>query len=271
MATLRRPIPWLWISLLIVIVITGVGWAIHSMRKGSTEALSPRVGPIIESIYGLGTVKTARDFELKLAVPGRITALHVKEGQPIRRGDPLIRFDDLGVMRAPFDGVVTSLPFHLDDTVFAQQAALKIEDLSDRYIEVSVEQRGALRIRRGQPVHLVFESIRNDRFDGKVSQIYSRNGDFIARIDVPALPPEVLPGMTADVAIEVSRTKDVLLIPAAAVASGRVIRERGGNKEKIAVKLGAMDGNWAEVLQGDIRPDDQLVVKRQGETRKAEP
>lgn len=257
---------WLIIGSIIVIMLVAAV-TLHLRRSSAIERVPPRSGPIIEAIYGLGTVKVERDFELKTGVTVRVLESYAEEGQYVAKGTPLLRLDESGVFRAPISGVITSLPFHVDDTAFAQQPILKIEDLRDRYIEVSIEQRGALRIRKGQPAQLVFESLRNERFTGKVRSLYPRAGDFIARIDVEVLPEQVLPGMTADVAIEVARTEKALLIPVSAVSQGRVLRERDGHRVPVEVRLGAVDGSWAEVLDGEIRPDDFLVIRKQPEKR----
>jgi macrolide-specific efflux system membrane fusion protein len=251
---------WILTAILLLTALAALAW--WRGERAEVERLSLRTGPIVESIYGLGTVRAARDFELKLAVPGRIEELPVREGESVGKGAPLMRLDSTGWFRAPFAGTVVSLPFHESDTVFAQQPALKLADLNERYVEVSVEQRGALRIRAGQPARLVFESIRSERFEGQVESLYPRDGEFIARIRADGLPPQVLPGMTADVAIEVARQENARLIPVGAVQQGSVLRERQGRRERVKVRLGAIDGNWAELLEGDLGPEDAVLVRR---------
>lgn len=251
---------WILTAALLLSALAALVW--WRRDRSEVEHHSLRTGPIVESIYGLGTVRAARDFELKLAVPGRIEALPVREGQSVAKGAPLVRLDSTGWFRAPLAGTVVSLPFHENDTVFAQQPVLKLVDLTDRFVEVSVEQRGALRIRAGQSARLVFESIRSERFEGRVESLYPRESDFIARIRADELPAQVLPGMTADVAIEVARQEKARLIPVGAVQQGSVLRERRGRRERVPVRLGAIDGNWAELLEGDLTPEDEILVRR---------
>jgi len=72
----------------------------------------------------------------------------------------------------------------------------------------------------------------------------------------------ILPGMTADVGILIGEKKQVLLIPLRSLVSGQVTRVRAGRHEKIRVKLGAMDEEWAEVLESDLLLSDQILVRK---------
>src|SRR5690606_36202808 len=112
-------------------------------------------------------------------------------------------------------------------SVFPNSEILTITNLNDRYMVVSMEQQGALRVRRGQYARLSFDSIREKTFQGIVESIYSQGNDFLARINLENLPYNILPGMTADVAIAIKEHKDVLLVPIAALGDGAVyLREK---------------------------------------------
>lgn len=256
-----RPSIWLWPTLG-VIGLGVVTLALLSLARNQVEHIAPRYGPIVEAIYGLGKVKTKSVYELKLGVPSTILRLHVREGSVVQKGARLVLFEDNLLFRAPFAGTVTAIHFHEKQTVFPQQPVIRVEDLSTKYIEVSLEQRGALRVRPGQRVRVVFESIRGEVLSGKVAAIFSRNDEFLAHIEVP-LADNVLPGMTADVAIEIARRDKALLVPLSAVSDGRVRIVRDGKRMTIKLKIGGIDGNWAEVLEGDIKASDQIIVKRE--------
>ena len=101
-----------------------------------------------------------------------------------------------------------------------------MEDLADKYIEVSLEQEGALRVKEGQQVKILFESLRGNVFKGKVQAIFPKNEEFITHIEVEGLGAEVLPGMTADVSITVSTHDDALLVPVSGVSNGVVLVKR---------------------------------------------
>jgi multidrug efflux pump subunit AcrA (membrane-fusion protein) len=110
-------------------------------------------------------------------------------------------------------------------------------------------------------VRVVFESIRGEVLTGKVSAIFSRNEEFLAHIDV-SLAENILPGMTADVAIEVSHKDKALLVPLSAISDGRIKLRRDGKRKTIKLKIGSIDGSWAEVVEGDVTVKDEILVPK---------
>lgn len=68
------------IALLIVALIV---WN----QRNSIETIHPKRGPIVESIYGLGKVKTDKVFEVKLAVVKIMERLYVRQGQDVKKND----------------------------------------------------------------------------------------------------------------------------------------------------------------------------------------
>ncbi|MBK7843932.1 MAG: hypothetical protein IPJ71_09580 [Bdellovibrionales bacterium] len=75
------------------------------------------------------------------------------------------------------------------------------------------------------------------------------------------LMENVLPGMTADVSIQVGQHENVLLVPLSAVSNGHLIIERNQKRVKIPIKIGGIDGQWAEVKESALSDIDLIVVK----------
>jgi membrane fusion protein, macrolide-specific efflux system len=224
-----------------------------------------RQGPIVEAIYGLAMVQTDQRHDVVLGAVNTVNQVFVEEGQRVDAGAPLVEMDLLEVFRAPFSGVVTHVGFRKNETVFPQQVVIRVEDLEETYLEVSLEQRAALRVEEGQSASVVFEEAGVGRIQGEVIFVYPRAGEFIARIQSSDLPEQVLPGMTADVAIEVDRKEGALIIPLAAVENGRVLRVRDGEQEGVPVQTGVIEGEWAEVVLGDLRVTDRVLLpEREG-------
>jgi multidrug efflux pump subunit AcrA (membrane-fusion protein) len=214
----------------------------------------------VESVYGIGTVTARHTYDLKVGVTGTLSHLYVHEGDNAAKGAPLVSFLDGQLVRAPFTGVVTALTYKEGETVFPQIPVLSLTDLKDPYVVVSLEQSGALRVKAGQAAFLSFENLRDQKITGKVTSIYPKDGQFFVNIEAPGLPTQVLVGMTSDVAIQVAQKDDVLQVPLVAVAQGKVKLVRNGITKSVPVKLGAMDGTWGEVLDGDLTPEDTLVL-----------
>ncbi|MCX7997424.1 MAG: hypothetical protein N3A69_00545 [Leptospiraceae bacterium] len=137
---------------------------------------------------------------------------------------------------------------------------LTLTDLVHLHLVVSLEQEGALRVRAGQNVRFSFESLTGKKFTGKVKSIFPNRNQFFVKIEPDELPPEILPGMTADVAIEVAKKENVLLIPVVSIHNGKVMRIREGKKSKIDVQIGNLDGEWAEVINSDLGVNDEIVI-----------
>ncbi len=244
-------------AVVVILIGIGLGWS----RRSQQQVLHAKKGDLVEAIYGLGKVRSDETFELKLGVIANISKLYVREGDLVQKGEKMVAVEATGVFKAPFTGTVTSITYQEGEIITPQAPILRLENLERNYIEVSLEQEAALKVRPGQSTQLVFESILGAPIEGKVKNIYPKKGEFIAHIDVEKLNSNILPGMTADVVIQVGNRKGVTLIPVKAISGGQVVRRRDGKKEKIVVEVGRSDGIWAELLKGDLQISDELLVK----------
>ena len=226
------------------------------------EAVRARRGDVKEAIYGLGKVKTDRRYEVKIGVMLAVKNIFVREGDFVKAGTKLIEFEDAKIFRAPFDGTVTMVLPRVGEMALPQVVQLRMEDTNDRYIELTLEQEGALRVRKNQTAKISLESLRGELLTGKVIALFSREDEFLAHIQVDHLSESVLPGMIADVSVEVGEIHDALLIPLKAINSGTVLIGRGGRRQKVKVEVGHVDGQWAEIKGDTITKDDDVYVPR---------
>lgn len=225
------------------------------------EIVHPSRGELEEAVYSLGKVKTDRRYDVIIGVLSTVQKIFVKEGDTVKVGQELIKLESSGLFRAPFAGIVTLVSANEFQTVTPNVPLLRVEDLKERYLELSLEQETALRVRVGQKARISFESLRGEVLSGVVSSIFSRQDEFLVRIQVEGLSPEVLPGMTADVVIEVGKISNALLIPIKAIQNGMVTVKRGQwwKKEKIAI--GHANGLFAEVLDNSLSTEDQVKIQ----------
>jgi multidrug efflux pump subunit AcrA (membrane-fusion protein) len=224
--------------------------------------VKPREGPIVEAIYALGTVKSESVYNLKMGVAATVKKLHVQEGQEVRKAAPVAEVDTGMLFRAPFAGTITRIYCEEGEVVMPGILLITLMDLSKKYVQLSLDQNSALRIKKGLKAQLSFETLRGKLLYGAVESIYPSGGQFLARIDVKGMPPEILPEMTADVAIEVSRKEKALLVPLSSVNNGTITIQRNGKLQQQKVTIGAVDGAWGEVLEGGILPTDMVVLDR---------
>ena len=94
-----------------------------------------------------------------------------------------------------------------------------------------------------------------------MSMLIKKDNEFLTHISVEGLKRNVIPGMTADVSIIVGKQKNALLVPVSGLSNGHLLIKRDDKKRKVLVKIGGVDGDWAEVLDGDILESDLVLIK----------
>lgn len=224
------------------------------------ETATPMRGDIVEAVYGLGTVKSEENFSAKVAVTSSVTKFFVNEGQDIKKGQKLLQTDQGAIIYSPFSGRVTDIPFSIKENIFPQTTILSVANLKKLYLTVSLEQQAIMRIRPNLNAEVSFEFFRNKKLPGKITSIFTASDQFIAKVELLEWPDGVLPGMTADVAIEIARKKNALLVPTPAIVNGNIIIKRHGKKIKLPVQVGLADLEKAEILTPKLELDDEIIL-----------
>lgn len=225
-----------------------------------TTTVKPRKGPVADSVFALGTVKTDRLYNVRFGMNTVIRRLYVREGDMVGPGSPLVMNDSSPVARSQFAGVVTSVSYLEGELAPAGQVILSVAGLDSMYVKVSLDQESILQVRKGQTAELSFENMRDRKVNGTVSSVYVSGDEFLVRIQPAGLPDWVLPGMTCDVAILVRSKDDALMIPSAAVVNGSVEVRRNGRRMSVRVASKPVDEKWTEITDGSILPDDTVYV-----------
>ena len=248
------------LAALLIVAVGATALFIYTTRVDQ-EKVHPRRGDVVETIYGLGTVAADRTFNVKAGIAAAVNRVFVTEGEKVKRGQAVVQLES-SLLKSPIDGTVTKISFKQGELAAPQVSILTITNLEYLFLEVSLEQQSVLRIKEGQPVSVSFETLRNEKYIGAVKTVYPRENQFIVRIELPRWPSGVLPGMTADAAIVIGQKENVLLVPVKSMSSGKVTRLRNGKQEKISVKLGVINNEWAEVTSDNISETDEIIVRR---------
>lgn len=222
--------------------------------------IHPEKGEIVEAVYGLGIIKSENNYNAKAAILSSVKEFYVNEGDDVLRGQKLFLTDQGSLITAPFAGRITERSVPVSENLFPQTVILRLVDLENLYLEVSLEQQGAMKLSKDMKAEISFEFFRNKKLMGTISTIYPKNEQFIAKVMIEEWPKGVLPGMSADVAFEVARKTGVTLIPIKAVANGHILIQKKSKKEKIAVQLGLMDQEKAEVLSPELSSSDEIIL-----------
>jgi len=187
---------------------------------------------------------------------------------------------------SPVDGVVISRNVDIGQTVAAsfQTPTLFViaADLTKMQIDTTVDEADISSVKAGEDAEFTVDAYPEETFRGVVEQV--RNAattvqnvvtyDVVVKVDNRDL--KLKPGMTADVTIITSVVKDVLRVPNTALrfkpaaAGGRpapaergpaVWVERNGQPARVPVKIGLSDGTLTELVSGDLKEGDQVIIE----------
>jgi len=197
------------------------------------------------------------------------------------------------VIRSPISGVVVARNVDVGQTVaasFQTPTLFQIaKDLRDMQIDSSVSEADVGAIAVGDKVKFNVDAFSEREFIGKVRQIRLNptiQQNVVTYNVVVAVDNEdgrLMPGMTAHVKILVAERKDVLRVPNAALRYKPVVSEEASAKKPVGkksgdgpsvyrlgmdnqpapvkLKIGISDGTYSEVLEGELKSGDALVVK----------
>ena len=84
----------------------------------------------------------------------------------------------------------------------------------------------------------------------------------MVHVDSREIPPEILTGMSADLAIEAGTKENVFVAPIRAVQAGKIQITRGGKKMHIPVQLGLTQGEMVEIVSPEIQEGDILRYRQ---------
>jgi HlyD family secretion protein len=142
----------------------------------------------------------------------------------LERAETNLRYS---VIRSPIDGVVVSRDYDVGQTVAASFQAPTLftiaEDLTRMRLTCDVSEADIGQVREGQLVLFSVDSYPEKEFEGRVAQI--RLSPKVANnvvtypvvVEVENKDGLLLPGMTAEVHIQVAKAEDALRVPAAAL------------------------------------------------------
>jgi macrolide-specific efflux system membrane fusion protein len=224
------------------------------------KIVQPVKGDVVEAVYGLGTVDSEEKFVSKSAITSYVRKFFVTEGDDVVKGQKLYVTDQGAMIYSPFPGRVSNIPVSINENLFPQTPILSVYNLKKLYLTVSLEQQAIMRIRPNLMAEISFEFFRNKKLQGKITSIYPADNQFMAKVELTKWPEGVLPGMTADVAIEIGKKNNVTLVPTRAIVNGHIIFKRDGRKNKVPVEVGLIDLDNAEILSPELKPTDEIIL-----------
>ncbi|MBW1646263.1 MAG: efflux RND transporter periplasmic adaptor subunit [Deltaproteobacteria bacterium] len=182
------------------------------------------------------------------------------------------------VIRAPSDGIVILYEAYrsgrkrkprIGDLVLQNQPILYLPDISTMIVKTRVREIDLHKVEVGKSCDVTVDAYPDRKFTGRIAFIGAlaagsgadaRGGKYFQMTVVLDRPDSRLrPGMTARVSILAARVENVLTLPVYAIFEDRdgryCYRCRAGGCEKVRIKTGRENEDFAEVLAG-IRPGD---------------
>jgi HlyD family secretion protein len=195
------------------------------------------------------------------------------------------------IIRSPIDGIVVSRNVSIGQTVAAsfQTPTLFViaSNLNDMQVDASVDEADVGQLRVGQAAQITVPAYPNVIFPGTVKQIRVNpivTNNVVTYDTVIAIHDEssrLIPGMTANITIDVATRTNVLSVPAAALLyrpqnATTAVTNAGGapgstvtlwvlrNKKATPVNviIGYSDNQNVEIRSGDIHPGDRVIEAR---------
>src|SRR5436190_1235118 len=175
-------------SAIAVVVIAGACFAIFRERqlpiKVQTEKVARR--NITELVVANGKIQPVLQVVINPEVSGEIIELPVKEGQPVKKGDLLLKIkpDNYRASRNSAEpnyqsivaGTVTKLKSQIGERVvgtalMAGTEIMTVADLREMEARVDIGEVDIVLIALGQTARLEVDAFRDRKFAGKVTEI----------------------------------------------------------------------------------------------------
>jgi HlyD family secretion protein len=194
---------------------------------------------------------------------------------------------------SPVDGTIVSRNVDVGQTVAASFQTptlfLIAKDLTKMQVDTNVSESDIGNVRIGEHAQFTVDAYGDRQFDGIVGQVRQApitvqnvvTYDVVVEVANPEF--ELKPGMTANVTIVTARTDDAVRIPADAIRfhpknvarakspvagnsqltgnSATVWVPDGAGVQKVTLTVGLNDGVWVQMINGPLKPGDQVVTE----------
>jgi HlyD family secretion protein len=172
------------------------------------------------------------------------------------------------------NGVVTDRPKRSGDAIVSGQTVLTVADPKVTLIEAYLDQRLAGQIRAGQTATVILRGRAKEQIPGRVYRIRPQADpaaeETTVEISFPLPPAELQIGQWADVYVQVSHTKNALVVPKGAVMTmgdGRYVLVADANNKVRRVNIesrASSPRSQVMAVAGDLKPGDRVLTQPMG-------
>jgi HlyD family secretion protein len=169
---------------------------------------------------------------------------------------------------SPITGTVFAVNYNVGD--IASSTAVQIVDLSTIQVKVTIAEVDISSVKLGQTAQMTLDALPGKTYTATVAAINPVgsvtsgvvNYEVIATLNDP--DGDVLPGMTANLAIETNRVTNVLLVPLRAVktqGNQKVVTVLyQGQQIPVTVTTGLQNDTQVEITGGQLKEGDEVII-----------
>jgi len=231
------------------------------------ELIAPEWNAAAQEYLALGHAHSADARELRVAAGERLHALGMDDAQIREIG----RGGSRTVLRAPTDGVVSTLDVREGQRLNAGMPIMTINGLRSVWLEAAIPQGQSVGIVAGVPVQATISALPGEVFHGRVEallpDIDATTRTQRARIVLDNPRETLAPGMFAELQLQSAHGHSTPLVPDEAVlATGEatrvIVAEANGRFRPVNVRTGLSSGGKTEILSG-LKGGELVVVSGQ--------
>ena len=273
---MKKDRKWIWIVLGLIGCLAvgwlGLRWWNRDVVPVKTAAVAR--GLIEEVVTASGTVN-GPVYELDTKLGGKISVLHVKEGDRVGKGQVLAELDNTSRLVSPNSGMVAKIDYVEGETIPPGIPAIYVVNHANSWVEAQIDEIDIAHIRIGDKVKITSDVYEDKEFVGHVSWITPRaelrrvggrvkmdeeSYVFPCKIKFLGNHDELKVNMSVNVEI-ITRKKDKALLVAREALLSKddstyvyVIKKNRGHESKITVDIRSYSSVEASsgVAEGDI-------------------
>ncbi|MDF2633718.1 MAG: efflux transporter, family, subunit [Pelosinus sp.] len=172
-----------------------------------------------------------------------------------------------GVITAPVDGVVANVTATVGQVVSPGAALMTVQDISEVYAVVNIEQKDLGMVKQGQPAEVTVDTYADKVFAGTVDIINpeagSTNRMFRTKVKLDNTDGALKGGMFSKIQLATGEAVQILTVPQAAIIQKQgiyyVYTVANDKATRQQVEVGTATGDSIEIKSG-LQPGDKLAV-----------
>ena len=249
-----------------VLLCGGIGFlAVQKLRSDYTvtyDAYTTAIGTISNSLSYSGSMQLIRSADYTTENTAIVREVYVAEGDPVKKGDRLMRLSNGTTLTAEFDGTVNRVEAEKGDEVGKDTLLVQVADFGTMQVSFRVGESDISQVHTGQSIRVTVASA-NATFDTAVKSIdyasYTGNNVayYTAVAEVNTGGTEgIYPGMQATVTVPKEEVRDVVVLKMDAVSTAMdnsafvYVQEEDGTMTEQPVTVGVSNGNYVEIREG---------------------